>query len=67
MKSDYSEAMYADRQLWSTYNSLGQVPSMDGFTSGAFGGGQSAGDAMWTVAERLLVGAATVVRRTPPS
>lgn len=37
---------------------------MDGFTS-APGNGASAGEAMWTVAERIIVGAATVVRRTP--
>ena len=67
MKADYSEALYADRPLWTAYNTLGQVPSIDGFTSGTLGGSQSAGDAMWMVAERLIVGAATVVRRTPPS
>lgn len=61
IKSESSNSLYTDRQLWSDYNAVGQVASFDG---GLPRPGPSH-DAIWTVAENIIMGAANVVRRTP--
>lgn len=56
-------SLYQDRQVWSAYNTLGQVAPFDG----ALPANPPANDAIWTLAEHLVVGAANVVRRHPPT
>jgi hypothetical protein len=63
LRSESSNTMYPDRQLWSQYNSVGQVAPFDGGLPKP----GPANDALWTLAENLLVGAANVVRRAPPT
>jgi len=63
IRSENGNTMYTDRQLWSEYNSVGQVSPFDGGLPKP----GPANDALWTLAENLLVGAANVVRRAPPS
>lgn len=72
MKSDSSissgSSLYQDRQVWSTYNSLGQVAPFEGGLPANVPPGTGLGganDAIWTLAEHLVVGAANVVRRAP--
>lgn len=61
MKSESSNVMYADRQLWNDYNAVAEVPLFDG----AMPRSGATHDALWTIAENLVVGAAQAVRRTP--
>jgi len=63
LRSEYGNSIYTDRQLWSQYNSVGQVSPFDGGLPQP----GPANDALWTLAENLLVGAANVVRRAPPT
>ncbi len=65
MKQEYNEAMYTDRQLWASYNTLGQVPVQDGFFGGPGTGGQSASNAVWTLAGHAIQGGINVMRRAP--
>ncbi|KAF8340556.1 uncharacterized protein EI90DRAFT_2080986 [Cantharellus anzutake] len=67
MRQEYNDAMYSDRQLWTSYNTLGQVSVYDGFFNGPSAGGQSASNAVWTLAGHAIQGGINAMRRAPPS
>ncbi|KAF8322707.1 hypothetical protein DL93DRAFT_2162825 [Clavulina sp. PMI_390] len=62
IKSESNGALDVDRRLWDSYNSFSRNSPFDGGLPHA-----EANDAFWTVAENLIVGAANVVRRLPPT